>query len=140
MELFKQEFSLERRKEESAKLQRRHPEYIPIILYKIKETDPDVPKHKYLIKREDPASKFIMHVRNLMKANPDEAQNEKPISLKPDEALFFFTGNEQFSGQVQVGNVYEQHKDEDGFLYIQYGLEHTFGWPGEEDYIKGIAV
>ena len=123
MELFKQEFSLERRKEESAKFQRRHPEYIPIILYKIKETDPDVPKHKYLIKREDPASKFIMHVRNLM---TDETA-ENPISLKPNEALFFFTGNEQFSGQVQVGNVYDQHKDEDGFLYIQYGLEHTFG-------------
>ena len=26
-----------------------------------------------------------------------------------------------------MGQVYEEHKDEDGFLYIAYSAENTFG-------------
>lgn len=28
---------------------------------------------------------------------------------------------------ASVGEVYEEHKDEDGFLYVQYSGENTFG-------------
>ena len=28
---------------------------------------------------------------------------------------------------VSVGEIYEEHKDEDGFLYVQYSGENTFG-------------
>ena len=32
-----------------------------------------------------------------------------------------------FADSASVGEVYEEHRDEDGFLYVQYSGESTFG-------------
>ena len=36
-------------------------------------------------------------------------------------------GSVLFSFSASMGQVYEEHKDEDGFLYIAYSGENTFG-------------
>ena len=100
----------------ATRLMERHPGYVPIILSKIKDTDPDIDKRKYLMRREDPASKFISHVRF-----------KRIKEIKPEEGLYFFTGSVQFAGQILVGQIYDQYKDKDGFLYIQYGLDNSYG-------------
>jgi len=32
-----------------------------------------------------------------------------------------------FTNSATMGAIYEEHKDEDGFLYIAYSGENTFG-------------
>ena len=51
----------------------------------------------------------------------------KRIKLKPEEALFVIVNNNLVSSSEQINSVYEKHKDEDGFLYVIYTSENTFG-------------
>lgn len=36
---------------------------------------------------------------------------------------------------ASLGQVYEQHQDEDGFLYVAYSSETTFGWLAANDLV-----
>jgi GABA(A) receptor-associated protein len=49
------------------------------------------------------------------------------MNLKPEEGIFLFANNKLVSGSAIIGNVYDYSKDTDGFLYIQYSKENTFG-------------
>jgi GABA(A) receptor-associated protein len=56
------------------------------------------------------------------------------IGLKPEQALFLFISNSSKNHDMiipatsaLIKNLYDQHKSTDGFLYIGYSLENTFG-------------
>lgn len=51
----------------------------------------------------------------------------KRIKLAPEKALFLFCSNSIPPNASLMSTVYEEQKDEDGFLYIQYSGESTFG-------------
>lgn len=52
----------------------------------------------------------------------------KRIKLSPEKAIFIFvSGNVLPPTASLMSTVYEEHKDEDGFLYITYSGENTFG-------------
>jgi GABA(A) receptor-associated protein len=51
----------------------------------------------------------------------------KRIKLAPEKALFLFCSNSIPPNAALMSTVYEEQKDEDGFLYIQYSGESTFG-------------
>jgi GABA(A) receptor-associated protein len=56
----------------------------------------------------------------------------KRIKLSPEKAIFIFVGNVLPPTAAMMSSVYEQNKDEDGFLYITYSGENTFGEPLDE--------
>ena len=49
------------------------------------------------------------------------------IKLNAEHAMFLFINGLLVSNSETVGHIYHQHKDEDGFLYITYTSENTFG-------------
>jgi GABA(A) receptor-associated protein len=50
------------------------------------------------------------------------------IFLRPDQQIFLFCGkNELPPSASSMASVYKQYKDDDGFLYIFYAGEATFG-------------
>jgi len=51
----------------------------------------------------------------------------KRIKLENDQALFIYVGGVLPSISAVFSTIYEQHKDEDGFLYILYTGESSFG-------------
>ena len=51
----------------------------------------------------------------------------KRIKLAPEKALFLFCANSIPPNAALMSTVYEEQKDEDGFLYVQYSGESTFG-------------
>jgi GABA(A) receptor-associated protein len=51
----------------------------------------------------------------------------KRIKLNPDLAMFMFINNTLVPGSSELQHVYEEHKDEDGFLYVIITSESTFG-------------
>jgi len=51
----------------------------------------------------------------------------KRIKLAPEKALFIFVNNTAPSTSQLMSTVFEEARDEDGFLYVKYSGESTFG-------------
>ena len=49
------------------------------------------------------------------------------MNLTANEAIFLFVNNKIISTNTNMKQVYEQFKDQDGFLYVQYSKENVFG-------------
>ena len=51
----------------------------------------------------------------------------KRMNLSPEKSLYLFVNNKMVPCSKLLGTIYEEEKDEDGFVYIRYGGESTFG-------------
>mmetsp|Transcript_15279 Transcript_15279/g.44766 ORF Transcript_15279/g.44766 Transcript_15279/m.44766 type:complete len:81 (-) Transcript_15279:173-415(-) len=51
----------------------------------------------------------------------------KRISIPPEKAIFIFVNNTLPPTAALMSTVYENHRDPDGFMYMMYGGENTFG-------------
>ena len=51
----------------------------------------------------------------------------KRIKLKPEESIYIFTDDKLIPSSMILSTVYEKNKNEDGFLYMVYTAENTFG-------------
>ena len=108
---------LEARKASAAAIRAKHPDRIPVIVHK-REGDaslPDIDKRKFLVPSDLTIGQFMYVIR-------------KRIKLSPEKAIFIFVGNVLPPTAAMMSSVYEQNKDDDGFLYITYSGENTFGW------------
>ena len=116
MEEYKSKNSEETRTQECSRILNKHPDRIPIIVCKDKRstTLQDIDKHKYLVPKDMHLTQFIFVVR-------------KRIKLKPDQALFILINQNLVPGNKLLQEIYESNKDSDGFLYMTYSSENTFG-------------
>ncbi|KAG8466324.1 hypothetical protein KFE25_002080 [Diacronema lutheri] len=112
---FKQEHAFEKRKAEAERIRLKYPDRIPVICERAEKTDiPDIDKKKYLVPADLTVGQFVYVIR-------------KRIKLSPEKAIFIFVGNVLPPTAAMMSSVYEANKDEDGFLYITYSGENTFG-------------
>ncbi|XP_065859841.1 autophagy-related protein 8i-like [Euphorbia lathyris] len=112
---FKDEFSFEERLEESRDIIAKYPDRVPVIAERYCKTDlPQMEKKKYLVPRDMSVGQFI-HVLN------------RRLHLTPGKALFVFVKDTLPQTGTLMGSLYESFKDEDGFLYMCYSSEKTFG-------------
>jgi len=75
---------------------------------------PKINKNKFLASKELTMSQFLFTIR-------------RRIELKPSESLFVLVNGQLVNGITPLSKVHEDHKDEDGFLYMVYTSENTFG-------------
>ena len=113
---FKQEFTFQDRSKESSRMLTKYPDKRPIICEKLNKqmNFPKMDKKKYLVPYDFILGQFIQVIRNRLK-------------LQPEEAIFVFINNQLLSINYIMGEVYDRFKDADGFLYMQYAKENTFG-------------
>lgn len=115
VEEFQSKHLFEKRKEESEKIREKYKDRIPIIVLKHKSCDlPTIDKHKYLVPHDMSFSQFIFVIR-------------KRIKLDSAQSLFTSINGKLVSGSSLVSAIYQQNKDKDGFLYVVYTSENTFG-------------
>lgn len=99
----------------SLTLKAKHPSRLPCILeYGAKETIPFLQQTKFLVPVDKTFGEFSMMIRCKLK-------------VKPHKALFFFTNNKIPVFSKTFSEIYEEHKDIDGFLYIIVSTENCFG-------------
>jgi GABA(A) receptor-associated protein len=112
---FKQEHPLEKRQAEAQRIREKYPDRIPVIVEKAEKSDiSDIDKKKYLVPVDLTVGQFVYVIR-------------KRIKLSPEKAIFIFVNNVLPPTAALMSAIYEEHKDNDGFLYISYSGENTFG-------------
>ena len=113
---FKKEKTLEQRRQECLRVRSKYPDLIPVICERMCGSNvPESHRRKYLVPGDISMGQFRYVIR-------------KRVQMKPEQALFVFVNNSVLAPtQALVSTVYDEHKDEDGFLYMIYSGESTFG-------------
>ena len=113
---FQEEYRFEYREKEFLKIKKKYPFRIPVIVEKNIKCDDliNIKKKKYLVPNELNISSLIYLIR-------------KNIKLDSSKALFLMTNNKILNNNKSLYDAYEENKSEDGFLYIYYTSENTFG-------------
>ncbi|RYE84269.1 MAG: hypothetical protein EOO65_02565 [Methanosarcinales archaeon] len=83
-------------------------------MFAAKADVPMVDKQKFLVPGDLTVGQFVYVIR-------------KRLALPPEKALFVFVGNTLPTTGSLLREVYAQFADEDGFLYVVYASESTFG-------------
>jgi GABA(A) receptor-associated protein len=106
---------LEKRLSMSSTVLTKYPDRCTIIVGKKDHSDvKEIDKKKFICPRDINLGQFIYAIR-------------KKLDLKPEKALFVFINNQIFPSHTLMGQLYEEHKEKDGFMYVVYCLENTFG-------------
>ena len=113
---FKEEFSFNKRWNESKRIRKKYPDRLPVIC-EILKTDIKnliLDKKKYLVPDDLTVGQFMYVIR-------------KRIELPPEKAMFFFVNNSIPSAAQLIKQIYSEYQDKDGFLYFKVSGENTFG-------------
>ncbi|KAI9189488.1 ubiquitin-like protein atg8 [Blastocladiella emersonii ATCC 22665] len=113
---FKDEHTFDKRKQEADRIRLKYPDRIPVICEKSEKSDiATIDKKKYLVPADLTVGQFVYVIR-------------KRIKLSPEKALFIFVNDGTLPASAALMSlIYDQYRDEDGFLYITYSGENTFG-------------
>ena len=113
---FRDRFTFEQRSSECARIFSKFPGRIPVIVQRNKKNNetPKIDKEKFLVPGDLTLGQFVFVIR-------------KRINLSPEKALFLFVGNTLPTTGSLMREIYQLHKDEDGFLYTIYSGENSFG-------------
>lgn len=114
MASYKCKLSFEERVKESSRIRSKYIDRTPVIVESYKSTDVSIDKNKYLVPNDFTIGQFVYVIR-------------KRINLSPEKALFLFINNILPHTSATIYDVYLSHHDKDGFLYISYTTEDTFG-------------
>lgn len=106
---------LERLKKSQVILEK-YPDRVPLIIQPSKNDRDIYPidKSKYITPRD----LTMLQLQQIIR---------KRIRFPSEKALFMFINNKMFPITSMVGNIYDDNKDSDGFLYVTYCQENTFG-------------
>tara|TARA_Y100001958_G_C21239591_1_gene566877 strand:- start:1401 stop:1745 length:345 start_codon:yes stop_codon:yes gene_type:complete len=99
---------------ESKKILEKYPDKIPLIVEKSKNCEYDIDKNKYLVPKDIKMQQLIFIIR-------------KRIKIKDSESIFIYVNNVLPPSSSYISEIYDNNKDDDGFLYINYSTENTFG-------------
>jgi GABA(A) receptor-associated protein len=112
---FNQSFTFEQRLSESIRILQKYPSRIPIICEKNKKCKlPDLDKKKYLLEPTITIGQFIFIIR-------------KRLQINEYDALFISINGNIPPTSAMISNCYAKYKEADGFMYIKYTSENTFG-------------
>lgn len=112
---FKDKYQESERLNESRKICLKYPSRIPVIVEKYKDCEfNNINKTKYLVPKDTLMSQFVGIIR-------------KRIELDSSQALFIMVNSSLIPINKTMGEIYEDNKDSDGFLYMIYTSENTFG-------------
>lgn len=114
---FKNEFKFEDRLTEAKRVLTKYPDRVPIICELSSFASQDCPvidKRKYLVPRHYTMGEFLFVIR-------------KRLKLPPEKAIYLFVNGTIPPTSTLLEYIYQKHKDNDGYLYISYSQENTFG-------------
>ena len=110
------ETPLEKRKSITKRILESNPERIPVLVARGEcKNTPTIQRFKFLVSTDSTFGKFIRELRNHIN------------NIEAYTSIVFFADNHIPTTHMLMQNVYDRYKNEDGFLYITYACENTFG-------------
>ena len=88
--------------------------HVPCIVERGTRGEPVIPKEKFLVPHDLTVPQFAYAVR-------------KQLTLTSSDALFLMIGGTIPSFHTAMEHLYQMHRSDDGFLYVTYVIENTFG-------------
>ena len=115
---YKKTKTFEERKKESDDIREKYPDRVPCIIEKLTNDHdtliPEIDKNKYLVPKDLNVGQLMYVIR-------------KRIKITPEKALFIFCDGKVLQCNQTIDSLYDLNKDKDGFLYLIYSGEATFG-------------
>jgi GABA(A) receptor-associated protein len=112
---FKETYTLEQRQQESSSILHKYPDRVPVVVQKAQHSNlMDLDKHKFLVPFDVTVAQFMWILR-------------QRLVLSSNKAIYLFLNKTLPQSSSLMGELYTQFKDEDGFLYVMYSGESTFG-------------
>jgi GABA(A) receptor-associated protein len=129
---FKNKYSFEERLTESCRIKKEHSGRIPIICERSSSIRgntilPIIDKTKYLVPHNFTVCQFMFVIRNR-------------LQLDHEEALYLVIGDSIPPSSALLDSLYQEHKDKDGFLYVQYMKENVFGQDSDNNTKELITI
>ena len=103
------------RRKEFEKINSKYENLIPVIVTKDDKSDlQELDKTKFLVPADLTVGNFLAIIR-------------KRVTLRPEQGLYLTIDNTMPPTQATMFVIYDEYKSEDGFLYVTYSGENTFG-------------
>lgn len=114
---YKKEFSFDQRKKETSKIKKDYPDRLPIICEKsnTQVNAPNISKRKFLVPTDMTIGQFIFSIK-------------QQINITKEQAIFILVEDSFIpSTSSMMFQIYQDYCHADGYLYITYMIESTFG-------------
>ena len=113
---FKDRIPFSERESEAKRVRSKYPNRYPLIVEKAETSNiiENIDKTKFLVPGDLTMGQMIYVIR-------------KRIKMDSDKAMFIFVDDVMPTTSDVISNIYKNHKDEDGFLYVKFSGENTFG-------------
>ena len=105
------------RRKECVHLKSKYPDRAPFVIKRHLNSKniADLEQSRFMLLKDQPMGMVIKLVR-------------ERLSLSPKESLYFFVKDGVvLSASMTVAEVYQLYTDEDGFAYLTYATQETFG-------------
>lgn len=114
--MYRETRTFQERLDESRSMLSRYVGRVPLVIEPSEPSIPQIDKRKFMVPRDLSTSQLAYIVR-------------RRLNLSPREALFFFYQNRSrlMWGSQEIGPIYDAHKADDNFLYLNYAMENAFG-------------
>ena len=113
---YKNTSTFEKRLEEATNIRTKYPDRYPVIVevHNKFRSELKLDKNKYLVPADVTVGQFLFVIR-------------KRLKVTPEKALFFFVNDTIPPTSMRMEELYNEHKDSCGFIFINVTSENTFG-------------
>ncbi len=115
---FQRNFTFEQRLAESQRILGKYPDRVPIICERHRsaraDSTTDIDKNKFLVPADMNLGQFVFVIR-------------KRTKMSAERGLYLFINGVIPPTHASVLDLYQHHKHTDGYLYVHYATEATFG-------------